>query len=547
MKFLITSLLIFTSFYVFSQNVEKTADSTSTDKKYLPDTTFMWHYEDFSKSGYAGISLQQAYDFAKEKNLESHEIIVAVIDSGIDTGHVDLAANLWINPKEIPFNEIDDDHNGYIDDVHGWNFLGNSDGYCIEGETLELTRLYKKYKLKYKGKTSKDIDDEDKADFKEWLAVKKDFESQRNEARLYYKIFKNASDYYDHCEEMLADYFDDPNFTEEQVESLEPRSESLSKAKDFYLHPFGSDLTHKDLQDAYEQYDSELNKKLNVLNDVRKKIGDNPTDINDTLYGNNILYVGKSSNHGTGVSGIIGAVRDNNIGIDGIAPNVKIMVLRVVPGGDEYDKDVALAIRYAVNHGARIINGSFGKDYSPEKTYVDEAVRYAQAHNVLIFHACGNDAKNIDKGGNFPTKQLNNPDEIAQNWIEVGASNRHPDDSLAAEFSNYGKIVDLFAPGVDIYSTAIKSKYDSSSGTSDASPVACGVGVLVLSYFPELSAVELKTILIESGIYYGDNKVLLPKESGRRKKKKFKKLSSSGKVINAYSALKMAYEKEKKD
>ena len=544
MKLLITSFLIIVSLSVFSQNDETIVDSTQVDKKFTPDTTTMWHYQDYAESGFAGISLQQAYDFAQKNNLESHEIIVAVIDSGIDTGHVDLADNLWVNPNEIPYNGIDDDHNGYIDDIHGWNFLGNSKGFCVEGETLEITRLYRKYKAKYKGKTSKEIADKDKEEYKEWLKIKKDFESKREEARGIYNIFNNAMDYYDHCEKMLADYFDNPNFTKEEVESLEPRSESLTKARDFYLHPFGMDMTREDLEEAYAQYDSELNKKLNVLNKVRDKVGDDPTDINDSLFGNNILYVGKSSNHGTGVSGIIGAVRDNNIGINGIAINVKIMVIRVVPGGDEYDKDVALAIRYAVNNGARIINGSFGKDYSPEKRYVDEAVRYAQQHNVLIFHASGNDSKNIDKGGNFPTKKLNNPDEIAQNWIEVGASNRHPDEKLVAYFSNYGMTVDIFAPGVDIYSTSIKSKYTFSSGTSDASPVACGVGALVLSYFPELTAIELKNILIESGIYYGDIRVYAPKESGKRRKKKFKKLSSSGKVINAYSALKMAYEKE---
>ena len=544
MKLIIAFLLIVISIGGFAQSDSSNLDSVSTDKKHLPDTTFMWHYEDYAESGYAGISLQQAYDFAREKNLESHEIIVAVIDSGIDTAHVDLVDNLWVNPNEIPNNGIDDDHNGYVDDIHGWNFLGNADGFCVEGETLELTRLYRKYKLKYKGKASKDISDEDKEEYKEWLKVKKDFETKRNDARLFYKIFKNATDYYDHCEEMLADYFDDPNFTVEQVESLEPRSESLTKAKEFYLHPFGTDLTREDMKEAYEQYDSELNKKLNVLNNVRDKVGDNPRDINDSLYGNNIIYVGKSSNHGTGVSGIIGAVRDNNIGINGIAPNVKIMVIRVVPGGDEYDKDVALAIRYAVNNGARIINGSFGKDYSPEKEYVDEAVRYARKHNVLIFHASGNDSRNIDKGMNFPTKKLNNPDEIAENWLEIGASNRHPDDSLVADFSNYGMVVDMFAPGVDLYSTAIKSKYDEGSGTSYASPVACGVGALVLSYYPELTAIELKNILIESGVYYGDLKVLVPREDGKRKKKKFKKLSSSGKIVNAYTALKLAYDRK---
>jgi subtilisin family serine protease len=548
MRKLILIALLSISYIGFAQTegevtTSKITDSLTTDsidKLLKPDTTFIWYQADYEEDGYAGISLNQAYDFAKEKNLKSKEIIVAIIDSGIDTSHVDLKDNLWVNPREIPYNGIDDDGNGYIDDIHGWNFLGNQNGYCIEGETLELTRLYRKYKKKYKDKTKKDIKPEDKEEYEEWLGIKSRFYIKRLIYKGMYKSIKDALKYYDKCEKMLANYFDDPNFTREQVESLEPRSESLADAKEFYLRWDN----RQELEDMLETYDSYANKKYNVLYNPRKKVGDDPLDINDSIYGNNILYVGKSSSHGTGVSGIVGAVRDNNVGIDGIAPNVKLMIIRVVPGGDERDKDVALGIRYAVNNGARIINCSFGKDFSPQKEFVDEAVRYARDHNVLIIHAAGNDSRNIDKGHNYPTKKLDNPEEVATNWIEVGASGKHPDDSLIAEFSNYGMLVDIFAPGVDIYSTALKSKYRSSSGTSDASPVVCGVAALVLSYYPDLTAEELKSIILESGTYYGDLKVLKPEEYKKRKKKKFKKLCSNPRVVNANSALRMAYERQ---
>ena len=510
-----------------------------------PDTTFMWHYADYDESGYAGISLNKAYEFAKDKNLTPNEIIVAVIDAGCDTGHVDLKDNLWVNPGEIPGNLKDDDNNGYVDDVHGWNFAGGPNNYVVDGAPLEITRLYRKYKKEFKNKSKKDIPEEKRKEFEQWTEIRPEFLAKRAIYKSLYENYTDAIDYYNRCEKMLAHYLKNPNFTPEDVESIEPVSKSLEAAKEFYLAHNdinGTGIKLNDMIEQQEYYDSKANKQYNVLYDPRKKVGDNPDDINDSLYGNNVIFVGKGSSHGTGVSGIIGAVRDNNIGIDGIAPKVKLMIVRVVPGGDERDKDVALGIRYAVKMGARIINCSFGKDYSPHKEFVDDAVRFARKNDVLIIHAAGNDSRDIDKGKNYPTKKLDNPEETAENWIEVGASNRHPDDSLLASFSNYGMIVDIFAPGVDIYSTDNYNKYRSSSGTSDASPVVSGVAALVLSYFPDLSATELKNILLSSATDYSNLKVRVPGKYN--KKKKFKKLCSNPKVVNAYQALVKAYEEK---
>lgn len=534
MKKLITH--IFAIIIIISVNIQKISAQENP-----ADSNFVWYHFDNQSTDYAGISLNKAYDFAMQKGLKSKEIIVAVIDSGIDTSHVDLKDNLWVNPSEIAYNRIDDDHNGYIDDIHGWDFPANANGYCVEGETLELTRLYRQYKKEFNDKSASEIPADKKEAYKEWLIVKKDFEQQRKLAVSNYAALSSGLKYYDKCVQKLAEYFENANFTKEDVKNIRSGSESLLNARSFYLKPFGKDMSREDIVSSLSYWDDEANKRLNVLYDPRAKVGDDVTNINDSLIGNNNLYP-EGSNHGTGVSGIIAAVRNNGVGFDGIATNVKIMLIRVVPGGDEYDKDVALAIRYAVKMGARIINCSFGKDYSPNKEFVDNAVRFAAANDVLIIHASGNDAKNIDKFPNFPTKYLKSPEETAWNWIEVGASNMHANHSLAADFSNYGKEVDIFAPGVDIYSTKVKSKFGTSSGTSDAAPVVTGIATLVLSYFPNLTAAQLKSIVLDSGTDYRKMKVLQPSESGKRKKTRFSKLSSTGKVVNAYTALKLAFE-----
>lgn len=533
-KHLSTLLIIF----LISQNL-----LFAQQTEYRPDTTFVWYHSDPVTTEYAGISLKQAYDFAAEKKLKSNEIIVAVIDSGIDTSHVDLMGNLWVNSGEIPYNNIDDDGNGYVDDIHGWNFPGNADGYSVEGETLELTRLYRKYRPMFNDKKASQISKDQKDEYKEWLIVKKQFEEESQNALISYNNLSQGLKYYDKCAEKIAKYLENPDFTREDVENIKPKTESLKRAIEFYLKPFGIEMNRAELVETLDYFDAKANKRLNLKYDPRVKVGDNPFDINDSIIGNNNLYP-EGSNHGTGVSGIIAALRGNGVGLDGIAPNVKIMVIRVVPGGDEYDKDVALGIRYAVKMGARIINCSFGKDYSPNKEFVDDAVRFAAQNDVLIIHACGNDGKNIDKEPNFPSKYLNNPTETAWNWIEVGASNKHGDKTLAAEFSNYGKEVDIFSPGVDIFSTKIKSGFNSSDGTSDAAPVVTGVAALVLSYYPNLTAAELKAILLDSGTDYSKLRVLRPSNSKKRRKTKFAKLSSSGKVVNANNALRLAYERK---
>jgi cell wall-associated protease len=270
--------------------------------------------------------------------------------------------------------------------------------------------------------------------------------------------------------------------------------------------------------------------------DPRSIVGDNYTNTEERFYGNNDVK-GTFPVHGTHVAGVIAANRKNNLGINGIADNVKIMALRAVPNGDERDKDIANAIRYAVDNGAKIINMSFGKDYSPQKDAVDKAVKYAEAKGVLLVHAAGNDDDNNDTKPSFPTRYYKDGKEAA-NWIEVGASGWGADSTLAADFSNYGKkSVNFFAPGVQLYSTTPANGYETMDGTSFASPAVSGVAAILLSYFPNLTPLQVKDILIKSTRKFDS---LMVKKSDKTGVVKFSDLSSSGGLVNAYEAVKLA-------
>jgi subtilisin family serine protease len=215
---------------------------------------------------------------------------------------------------------------------------------------------------------------------------------------------------------------------------------------------------------------------------------------------------------------------------------VKLMMIRAVPDGDERDKDIGNAIRYAVDNGAQIINMSFGKDYSPNKSVVDDAVRYADSRGVLMVHAAGNDGADLNASPQFP-KPVYLGGDRAQNWIEVGASSWKGGDGLAAEFSNYSRTqVDVFAPGVDILSTVPGNRYDRDSGTSMAAPVVSGLAALIMDYFPNLTATDVKRIIVTSTTRV-DQMVVRP---GGTDSVSFASLSASGGIVNAYNAIKMA-------
>ena len=507
-----------------------------------------WHLLDQAKDGYAGISIAKAYEFIKSKNLKGKTVIVAVIDSGIDTLHEDLKDVLWRNPKEIPGNKKDDDENGYVDDVYGWNFIGGKDGRNVKSDSYEGARVYHKLKVKYAGKMidPSELSGEQLEEYQTWLKAKKKIEGQSASAGVDLPTLRriyNTTAWQDSV--IKADMGKDI-YTGNDLDSYMPKSEEAKKAKRSVLYAMKTfqvmELTNKQfLEDFNSELTSEETKaetKIKPPKDYRAEIvGDNEEDINDRFYGNSDVMA-STPFHGTHVAGIIAAARNNNIGVDGVADNVKIMMIRAVPDGDEHDKDIALAIRYAVDNGAKVVNMSFGKDFSPQKHWVDDAVKYAEEHGVLLVHAAGNDAKNIDTMDNFPNASLKSVNRKASNWITVGASGDEKAGGITAPFSNYGKEeVDVFAPGVRIYSTIPGGNtYGNAQGTSMASPVVAGTAALLFSYFPYLTPQQVKYSIEKSAVLPAA-KIRKP---GSDEMVDLASISKAGGVMNAFEAVKIA-------
>lgn len=501
-----------------------------------------WFNKDLGKDGQAGASIDRVAELVKGR--EPKTVIVAVIDSGVDIDHEDLKDNIWVNTDEIPGNGIDDDNNGYIDDMHGWNFLGGEKGNVVT-EQYETTRIYKRLKSKYEGKSASDIVASDKAEYALYLETKKETEKQIKKTEKQLEDYKVLDESLLIVNSILETVLLDKPINEENVKAINARSERVLAAKNFMLQLYENDFVQKEYDMAMTDLRNRLKYNYNLNFEPRKIVGDNPADPFEKDYGNNDVY-GGHADHGTHVAGIIGARRDNEIGMDGVAHKVEIMVLRSVPDGDERDKDVANAIIYAVDNGARVINMSFGKGHSPAKEAVDKAIRYAEENSVLLIASAGNASINIDKTKQYPNRHYttNGLSGEAENWVFVGASDRENGADLAASFSNYGqKNVDIFAPGVRIYSTFPKNEYSELDGTSMAAPVVSGVAALILNYYPNLTAVQLKDILKSSATNFGKTKVVIPSDKDLKKKTKFKKLSNTGGVVNAYEALQYAEKK----
>jgi subtilisin family serine protease len=498
-----------------------------------------WHLKDQKTNGYYGISLDKAYDFVKGK--KSQTVVVAVIDSGIDTTHEDLKPVLWTNPKEIPGNGIDDDGNGYVDDIHGWNFIGGRDGRNVKEDSYEAARVYHMYKSKFENVTDPStLSKEDQEAYKTWLRAKGDVVdnidlTQMKQAKIMYERMKVG-------DSIIKKDLKKEEYSGKDLQSYTPTNSEAAATRQIILAICAAnnnnfDITNSMLMDELEgdirKAEAVNTPPPNYRGDIVK---DNENDINDKFYGNNDIMA-STPFHGTHVAGIIGAVRNNGKGIDGIADNVRIMAIRAVPDGDEHDKDIALAIRYAVDNGAKIINMSFGKSYSPQKQWVDDAVKYAESKGVLLVHAAGNDAKDLDSNYNYPTPILLDGGRPT-NWLTVGASGDPGNGGLTASFSNYGKKeVDVFAPGVNIYSTIPGGNtYGNASGTSMASPVTAGVAAFIWQYFPTLTPQQLITVLEKSAV----KPTIKAEKPGTDEKVSFSELSRTGGLINAYEAAKLA-------
>ena len=497
----------------------KVSELTDAEKKH-------WGHLDLKNDTIPGMSIDRAYNEII-KNKKGTTVIVAVIDSGIDIDHEDLQGVIWTNTKEIPGNGIDDDNNGYVDDVHGWNFLG--DGY---DEQLEYVRLLAS------GNTSHPRYAEAKAErqseYDKYVGIKTNYEQ-------FLQQIKNADD-------ALTKETKKENYTEEDVNALSTNNQTLQQyiaiAKYVYSMDFDSlKDAKKDISEGLVDIIDRLNYNLNI--DFRgRKTGDNPDDMVEKFYGNNnVKPVKPSESHGTHVAGIIAAVRNNGKGGNGVANNVKIMSLRAVPNGDEYDKDIALAIRYAADNGAKVMNFSFGKHYSPHSEWVRDAIVYAASKDILIVNAAGNEGLNLDTKDVYPNDAIGNGPEVADNFISVGSLDSKYGSGMVSSFSNYGKInVDIFAPGGEIYSTIPGNEYKSLGGTSMAAPAVAGIAALIRSQYPKLTAPQVKKAILDSGLPL-TTKVMVGGDASDIKP--FSELSKSQKIANAYNALILADEMAK--
>lgn len=507
-----------------------------------------WQHGDLDSNRVYGTSTERAYKELIKLNPPKKKIIVAVIDSGIDTVHEDLRPVLWVNKKEIPSNGIDDDKNGYKDDVHGWNFIGGKDGRNVGKDSYEGARIYYQLKKVFGNDSinEKNLDEEKANQYKLYKKVTAQLESQAKEASMYVMILKDIVARIPSADSLIKTAMSKSSYTGDELQNFKSNEPQLSKARATMLGLFQQtrqmESTNIALINELMQFYEGEKSKVEALekepphyrDDIVK---DNYNDPNDRFYGNNDV-MGTDASHGTHVAGIIGAVRGNDKGIDGIANHVQIMPIRAVPDGDEHDKDIANAIRYAVDNGALVINMSFGKSFSPQKKWVDDAVKYAESKGVLLVHAAGNDAKNIDVEDNFPSRNFNNDtSKVFVNWITVGASGAI-ENEIAASFSNYGKReVNVFAPGVKIYSTIPGGNtYGEKDGTSMAAPVVSGIAALLLSYYPDLSPRQLIEIFEKSA-----KKTDTPfSKPGAEEKTTLSELSISGAIVNTYEAFKLA-------
>ena len=549
-------LLISCNSLHYNKKVEKTIKETNA-----ADLNF-WYQKDYTMNKIPGISIDKWYEENKKKS--KGKIIVAVIDTQIDINHEDLQGQLWKNEKEIPNNNIDDDKNGYIDDVNGWNYLGTKSGNYVVWANFEYVRLIKKWGIDFEDKTEDQIEEKNIINYREYQRALKKFTSYKNYYSFWLKSMKHDVSIYPLVKDTLKHFFPKEDYTYQQLDSLykiyKTNDKSYIERRDNEDKDLGALIsfmmgnietnqrTLDELKDVESQIDSIVNKNLGLDYNERIQIGDNP-ELLEKNYGTNLVNlhikgIRKLDGHNTKVSGIIASNRKNGIGINGFSNNIKIMPLVISASGDENDKDIALAIRYAVDNGARVINMSFSKDFSVNKEWVFDAIKYAEKHNVLLVHGAGNDSQDVDLNPKYPSdNDFISLKEISNNFINVGSINHKVDSAFVSNFSNYGKKnVDLFAPGEQIYVAMPNNKYDFDSGTSLSAPMVSGTAALIWLYYPKLTVQDVKKIILESGTSY-DIDVLVP--GGEGKKLPFKELSKSGKVLNFYNAMKIAKETSK--
>lgn len=533
-----------TGFAAFSQNEVAAPLDPMQDKDLMT-----WYHKDFSSTNVYGINTQNAYKFLESKGLKAKPVTVAVLDSGVEVDHPGLVANMWKNVNEIPNNGKDDDGNGYIDDVYGWNFIGGKNG-DIDVDNMEVTRVVKKYQPLFEGTDSaKNKENQAKVpdDFAMYMKAKTAFTKKSVEARQGYETYKRIQTSVPAIVAML----NGQPLTPQVVAQIKPTTQEQAMAQSV-LGQIAQDPAVKgkspaevqaflegQMKEALDYFEPQATKQYNLDFDPRAEIvGDNYEDYKEKKYGNN-HYEGPDAKHGTHVAGIIaGSPQGSEIQYGVGYKTAKIMTVRAVPNGDERDKDVANAVRYAVDNGAKILNMSFGKPVSPGKSVVWEAFKYAQDKGVLLVKAAGNENENIAENVYYPTnfKDVNDAKPFISNMLVVGAST-NDNEFLRADFSNYNqKMVTVFAPGDKIYATVPDGKYEYLQGTSMASPVVAGAASVLLAYMPNLTPQQIIESFVKTA-----NKSTVNAMTTSNTNNTFNFMSESGGVIDLRKAAEYAF------
>lgn len=543
---LVAASLISTSCTIKKDFIEEISKYNS--KELSADNIKFWYLKDIHKDSLPGISLEIA-EQELLKNKKGSETIIAIIDTPLDIEHEYIKSSIWVNKDEIPNNNIDDDNNGYIDDVHGWNFQGNVSGENISFMSMEYTRIIKRFDSIFKNKNAEDINLGDRENFKLYTTAKKYYDERLAKSKKTAQQYTIMHTVYHQAKNQLMPYLND-DLSKSKLDSLKkvyPNNEDIQNAIT-NVKTFTTYATEQDINLGYLIYSNHLEVLLNLNYDERKKIGDNPNEINDKFYGNNnVNHSLDVLTHGTRIVAPIINPKQQNDSVRGISSYNKIMPISISGYGDEHDKDIALAIRYAVDNGAKVVNISFGKRLSLNKQFVFDAFKYAEKNNVLIVSSAGNNSMNLnDVNDYYPNDNIDNGNEVSKNFLLVGSTTFKANDSLTSNFSNYGNNdVDIFAPGDMIRTTIPNNKYLYEKGTSMSSAITSGMAGLIFSYYPNLTAAEVKQIIMESGVSY-DIMVYKPSTSKEKELVPFSSLSKSGKIVNAYNALLMAEKVSKK-
>lgn len=522
-----------------------------------------WYNCSFDKDGVYGAEVNKAYDFLKGKKIKKRPV-VALIGSGMDIEHEDLKQAIWVNPKEKADGK-DNDKNGLVDDINGWNFLGGKDGQVMEATMREGDREFLRLKDKYAdyifdgknynkvidGKLTKVADPEN---IEEYNYYRNQVLPESPMAGTYsgWQLTYILKAYADKFDQMMKERFPGKELTEADFSiCYDPKAprDSLSEVS-FMMCAMGFGVYKTDKWETVyagiksgaqiEQAKAEYERKVGQFGaDGRKDIiGDNYLDINYNKYGNNVLLTADAA-IGTMEAGIIVAKRENGLGGNGIMDQAEIMTLRVAANGEPYLKDIALAIRYAVDHQADIIMLPVQNTLYPEdqKKWISEALEYAESKGVFCITPAWEGAQDLAVETYYPNRWMTGKKELT-NLMVVCSSDKNGNPSMN---SNYGaKEVDLYAPGMEIYSTYTGDTYQSGTGLGLAAATTVGVAALIKAYYPHLTGTQIRNILLETVTSRKDAEVekgIIVDGKPTQDLFLFGDLCLSGGIINAYQAV----------